>query len=547
MPKSDREEIEQILQRGEEILSNRPELADMELDDVLNALDDGTSEMIRDRWGVVAKIVYKSITDFSLDALVQKLAQYKDIGFICEYVGYLILTERCIEPEELLLEADRQEVFSKIVPYVNPNIQYEDTLSLKLFGDVCTILNSYIDTKEYHALISAYVEYIENHHIHHAVVNLFDDIAGQSQYDIMRRMGWSWYQYAYQEASNATEKLLSYNSIWSKKAGLYFLKISLRYGETNFLKEYDKVENMIQFNQELWLSAIPLFIQALSSDDHSENGHEAFAKILSKLDRIPEGSLEERRQFISTIQWKDTIHESVDSIFQRILHISFEKDNDILQMLDRQFYLRLNKHLDSVDLILEKLFIVFSANHYGIDRDKFLGTLHSVRHKLADARAETTKIALTYFLIGGESQFFFGLGLLTNAGNILTLNQGKESLPGVNTIYLTETQMIRIMNGILYFSFDEKCVCRTAFHLLLLAKKIGETYYQFCVDEIFANYPGTMCDISKQFKSSENERFALLAEKVENASQEAEKMYAIGRNIQDIFPSYEHLRVYQNA
>jgi len=133
------------------------------------------------------------------------------------------------------------------------------------------------------------------------------------------------------------------------------------------------------------------------------------------------------------------------------------------------------------------------------------------------------------------------------AGNILTLSQEKGPLLGANAIYLTETQIIRIMRGILYFSFDEKYVCRTTFHLLLLAEKIGKTYYQFCIDEFFANYPGTLCDISEQFKSSENERFALLVEKVENASQEAQKMYAIGRNIQDIFPSYEHLRVYQRA
>lgn len=146
MPKSDREEIEQILQRGEEILSNRPELADMELDDVLNALDDGTSEMIRDRWGVVAKIVYKSITDFSLDALVQKLAQYKDIGFICEYVGYLILTERCIEPEELLLEADRQEVFSKIVPYVPYKI---GKLQIQGFSEPTTPKNKITELSHY--------------------------------------------------------------------------------------------------------------------------------------------------------------------------------------------------------------------------------------------------------------------------------------------------------------------------------------------------------------------------------------------------------------
>ena len=65
MPKNSREEIEYVLQRGAEILFDRPELANMELEDVLNTLDDGTSEMMQNRWGVVARIVYASITDFS--------------------------------------------------------------------------------------------------------------------------------------------------------------------------------------------------------------------------------------------------------------------------------------------------------------------------------------------------------------------------------------------------------------------------------------------------------------------------------------------------
>ncbi len=39
MPKRGREEMEQILHRGAKILPNRPELIDMDLDDVLNTLD----------------------------------------------------------------------------------------------------------------------------------------------------------------------------------------------------------------------------------------------------------------------------------------------------------------------------------------------------------------------------------------------------------------------------------------------------------------------------------------------------------------------------
>lgn len=125
--------------------------------------------------------------------------------------------------------------------------------------------------------------------------------------------------------------------------------------------------------------------------------------------------------------------------------------------------------------------------------------------------------------------------------------QERELSPELNVNCLTEKQMIRIMKGILYFSFDAKYVCRTAFRLLLLAGKIGDAYYQFCIDEIFANYPGTMYNICEQFKSSKNGMYIVLIEKVEHAYQEATKAYTIGCQIQDISPSYDHLRIFQHA
>ncbi len=547
MPKNSREEIEYVLQRGAEILFDRPELANMELEDVLNTLDDGTSEMMQNRWGVVARIVYASITDFSSTALVLKLAKYKDVGFSCEYVGYLLLTDRGIDSETLLLEADRQGVLDQIVPFVYPNIQYKETFCLELFYDVCTMLNSHINSRVYHTLTSTYSDYIEGHHIYSAVAHLFGDLTCQSQYDIIGKIGYSWYQHAHQEACETTEKLLSYDSVWSKKAGLDFLKISLQYGESEFLKEFYEVETIIQSNQDLWLFAIPLYIRALTIDSHSEKGREIFAKILSRLDRIPEDSLEACRQFISAIQWENTIHKNVDSIFQRILYLPFGKDSDILQMLDRHFYLRLNKYNDSVDLILERLFTVFSSNNYQTDHNKFFEAFPSTKHKLEDSCAAVTEIALNFLLIGEKSQFFFGLGLLNCVGSILKLYQERELSPELNVNCLTEKQMIRIMKGILYFSFDAKYVCRTAFRLLLLAGKIGDAYYQFCIDEIFANYPGTMYNICEQFKSSKNGMYIVLIEKVEHAYQEATKAYTIGCQIQDISPSYDHLRIFQHA
>ena len=45
-------EIEKALNSGEEILKQRPELYEMDCETLLDELDDGTEEMIHNRWGL---------------------------------------------------------------------------------------------------------------------------------------------------------------------------------------------------------------------------------------------------------------------------------------------------------------------------------------------------------------------------------------------------------------------------------------------------------------------------------------------------------------
>ena len=63
---TDREEIESVLQIGEKILLDYPELYNMSLDDVLVKLDDGTEQMLHNRWGVTAWLVVRSLECFDV-------------------------------------------------------------------------------------------------------------------------------------------------------------------------------------------------------------------------------------------------------------------------------------------------------------------------------------------------------------------------------------------------------------------------------------------------------------------------------------------------
>lgn len=84
--RSDRMEIEQILENGLRILSERPELADMSISDVIDELD-GSDQMISDRWGVTAHIVCQKIQKWDSKSLVHYLTNTDALELTCEYVG----------------------------------------------------------------------------------------------------------------------------------------------------------------------------------------------------------------------------------------------------------------------------------------------------------------------------------------------------------------------------------------------------------------------------------------------------------------------------
>ena len=56
-----KERIENVLNKGKTILEEHPELRGIDICDVIDKLNDGTKEMISNRWGVAAWLVIESI------------------------------------------------------------------------------------------------------------------------------------------------------------------------------------------------------------------------------------------------------------------------------------------------------------------------------------------------------------------------------------------------------------------------------------------------------------------------------------------------------
>lgn len=142
---TDKKEIESVLQIGEKILLDHPELYNMSLDEVLVKLDDGTEQMLHNRWGVTAWMVVQSLECFDVKNLVIQLSEIDSGILTYEYAGYLLQVKYQINLEELILEADKCEKFDKIILYVNENIVFQSEVNEQYIGRIVNMIGNHTD------------------------------------------------------------------------------------------------------------------------------------------------------------------------------------------------------------------------------------------------------------------------------------------------------------------------------------------------------------------------------------------------------------------
>lgn len=548
MPMTNREEMEFSLQRGKEILTARPELFDMSINDILVELNDGTPEMLQYRWGAVAHVIVAAIKDYNAANLASKLATYENIGFTCEYVGYLLLTEHNFNLEELLLEAGKQGLLDQISPFVSPNLQYRTEFNGGSLRNVLALLDQHTNPRTVSAVIDGYAEHIKNSRKQPQAAEVLGDLNNPAEFEFMHTIARSWYEDDCEQAGEYCGELLEYPGLWSKKAGMDFLEVSLRECEADFIRYYSKVNQLLHSEAGLWITAIPLLVRYILDYDPTSENKEIYESALGLLQTIPDGSLDERRSFLMALQWKEIDKVPIEELFQSVIRCPFDKDPTVLNALNFCLYRKLLNGHEDAQQILCTLFAAFSASGFLADFPDFFSRVRSVLHHLSQhIPLQVTAIAINYMLGGGIAQLFFGIGLLNEAGNILKLSQerGKTTLDFPE--HLTNEQLIYLMKGFLYYLHDSNEVCRITFQLLLFAGKSCKEFIQFCLNEVFIHYPATMNNMASQFKESGTDLQIQLAEQIEQAYLQASDARLASWEIKDIAPSPEHWRIFQHA
>lgn len=179
------------------------------------------------------------------------------------------------------------------------------------------------------------------------------DTQDNKYYDLMLHVCNDLYEKDYKLADEVMESFLKEESEICKKLAIEFVYRSLRNHCEAFEAHYASWENYAKESEELWKMLILAYTTYIQ--DYS-NGS-VYELVLCKLKTIPEGSIEEKRAFISEIHYKDEIASEIENILNEMLKESFEKDRQILDALDWIFYKKLTK--GKCQEVLEKMQLIF--------------------------------------------------------------------------------------------------------------------------------------------------------------------------------------------
>jgi len=541
----DLKKIEKTIKEGKKILVERPEFLNMEIEDVLSELDDGTDEMLHNRWGVAAWVIVETLKGFDSKILVERLSRVRSGIFAYEYAIYILQKDNIINVEEILLEAEQQGKFDEIVSYVSKNIIYKAKTEKQYFLEILDVLDKHKDNRNYYMFLGNYAKYIVAIGMEQKAEKLLGDLKDQSQYDFMYNMQKEWYEKDASEVDKVIGRMLERKSEWSKKAFIDLLETSLYYGDEQFDYYFIKTENLISENEDFQQRIIPAFVKYITNNYGKDDIASDFKykQVIEFLEKVPEQSAKLKLKFVQTVYIIDKMPDTLKDIFLKIITTSFDKEQNILNIVSGYLYRELRK--GDWEIVLQLMFKVFAANNYLEDFEQYFKVMESISTMLTNHIGEVMVEVVKYLLEGGKERFFFGLGLLKEIGDFKSLYNVGD---GDALLIINDAQRIRLVKGALYyFIVESKKICEMVFQLMEFPTESGDEYVKFCMQEVYENYPMAMTNVAKKYAVANNKSQASLAKEVLSAYEKKSMEQKGNYKIKDLKISSEHQNIYQRA
>ena len=171
---------------------------------------------------------------------------------------------------------------------------------------------------------------------------------------------------------------------------------------------------------------------------------------------------------------------------------------------------------------------------------EFFEGFGSVLSELKNDQILLLDFTLDLILHGTTGEFLFGILLWQQSIQI-------SGLAGrLKDRKMKDEEVLILQKAILYYEVDTRRVCACMFELIQLLEQI-ENDIDFCISEIYMNYPATSYQYAKEHLQSQVPAEQKLSRRILACEEERGKKIERGRCIPDLYPSSERSEEYWKA
>lgn len=525
-------EIVEVLDKCRKKLQESPKLCELNHSEV-QICDFGDDIFVY--WGIVAYQHVKEIGSFSYENLVYTLGKIDECGCVCNYIAYILQKEHGIRMIKLLIEASKCGNYQQLLPFVEDNLLFEDSVELEEAEDFLGVINNN-KYQQRDILLINYAKLICNMQKQEEIFSRFMVDKQKVYFDFMRFFCREVFKIDFEAGNIMLTALLQEEGNRVEKVTVDFLDIGIYYGCHVFEQYFEKIHNWMQKNQKLREKLIPIYIVYLKKGKKNYLRND----IIAELNNIPLGTVKEKLSFLRGIDSRESLPEYLKPILDNILSRSFEKDSEVLKWLFR--YFSVQKQMGDAE-ILRCIHQIYYVNGYWNDDHDFFVQLTSILHELNNNQILIVDCFFKYMFSCGIENFYFALGLYKNMIHV----NGIEDILREREVSVAELSMI--LRGLLYFYYDANSVCQISYKMIKIISDAmdAEPYLAVCMDEVYENYSHTYYELAKQ-QGNDNEKWAKeLTERILERYQEYIINQEVAYSKPDLQPSMERKQIFRKA
>lgn len=524
----DLEKVKKMFADADALIKEKPELLTMHIDQIFDELDDGTPEMIHIRWGVMVRAKMTEIKSFCNIDILNFLTSIKEHNLLCEYIGYVLQVEHQISLVELLVNAYEEGVHKEVLPFVESSLKNEKDCCIDKLDTILEIMDS-IEDSEKMRLANGYGALVLKTDNEEVIFEKYLKNYSESLECLVGYLVGGLYPSKEMIAKKWLSIFMGEEKSYCKKAGIHLLSRSLNYNTTIF-EDYFAVLEQLSENQEYWEQLIGVYIQYIENESNVLYRN----KVKERLIRVKDGSLKVKRICVQEIDYRIKRVNEYSEIIEKILEKSFDKDRLILESIDYYVDYMLDENLiKAVDV----LYKVYDTNGFG-NGDEYLEYLPQASVKMNHKQEELFDIWWNKFLYGNNTDFFLSVEMFRR---ILSLEKLEKYLCEMD---VSKEDALLLLEGIFLFIIEEKKIANLVFTIAACVKD-NEFFADYCIENIFVNYPGALVDAAKQHIDNENVYKKALAEYIVKYYDTFDKKIRKGYEDKDFVPSTDRQIVYR--